>query len=98
MAKSMWVEAMEAGDPEFAKHVTALQEFVVKDGALSAKVKTLMMVFGDSLLGRAEGVKSLAERARGLGATEKEIAETVRVAFLFGGLPGLVPGTQAYKK
>ena len=98
MAKSMWVEAMEAGDPELAKHVTALQEFVGKDGALPAKVKVLMMVFGDALLGRPEGVKALAERARGLGATEKEIAETVRVAFLFGGLPGIVTATQAYKK
>jgi len=98
MAKAPYIEALEAGDPELVKHVAALQEFVGKDGALPAKTKTLMMVFGDALLGRPEGVKSLAERARSQGATEAEIMETVRVAFLFGGLPGLVPATHAYKK
>ncbi len=98
MPKPLYMEALEGGDGELFKRVIELQEFTGRDGALPAKTKTLMMMFGDALLGRAEGVKALAERARGQGATEDEIAETVRVAFIFGGLAGLVPATHAYKK
>jgi len=40
--------------------------------------------------------KSAFNRARSLGVTEPEIAETVRVAFLMGGMPGLVTGCNAF--
>ena len=40
---------------------------------------------------------NIAKRARALGASENEIAETLAVAFLMGGLPGLVTGTNAFK-
>ncbi len=98
MAKPAYMEALEAGDKEMLSRLTALQEFIGKDGALSAKTKTLMMMFGDALLGRADGVRAIADRARTQGASEAEIMETVRVAFLFGGLPALVPGTSAFRR
>ena len=62
----------------------------------SAKTKVLMMVLSDSLLSHPTGVRNLANRARSLGATEGEISETVRVAYLMGGLPGLVTGCNAF--
>jgi alkylhydroperoxidase/carboxymuconolactone decarboxylase family protein YurZ len=49
------------------------------------------------LLAHPEGVAHFAQQARVLGANEKEIAETLAVAFLMGGLPGLVTGTNAFK-
>jgi alkylhydroperoxidase/carboxymuconolactone decarboxylase family protein YurZ len=98
MAKSFFVEALEQHDPEFLSQMTAIRNFAEKDGALSAKTKILMEILGDAILGHADGVKSLADRARAQGATEAEIAETVRMAFLFGGLPGLVTGTNAWRK
>ena len=39
----------------------------------------------------------LADRARGLGATEEEIAETVQVAYLFGGWSALFPALNAFE-
>jgi len=78
--------------------MTSLQDFVSKDGALPAKIKTLMSMLGDAILGHAEGVKAIAERARAQGATEAEIAETVRMAFCCAGMPGLVTGTSAFRK
>ena len=62
--------------------MTSLQEFAGKDGALSAKVKTLMSMLADAILGHSEGVKVIAERALAQGVSEQEIAETVRMAFL----------------
>ena len=56
-----------------------------------------MSMLGDAILGHPEGVKAIAEMARAQGATEQEIAETVRVAFLCAGMPGLVTGTYAFQ-
>jgi alkylhydroperoxidase/carboxymuconolactone decarboxylase family protein YurZ len=98
MAKPFYIEALEKGDPELLKHLTSLQDFATQEGALPAKIKTLMSVLGDSMLGRPEGVKVLAERARAQGATEAEIAETVRMAFFFGGIPALVTASHAFKQ
>ena len=57
------------------------REMIMADGALSAKVKTLMAMLCDALLAHADGVGVISDRARGPGATEEEIAETIRVAY-----------------
>jgi len=62
------------------------------------KVKTMMTMLCDALLGHADGVANIANRARAAGASEEEIAETVGVAFLFGGMPALVTGANAFRK
>jgi alkylhydroperoxidase/carboxymuconolactone decarboxylase family protein YurZ len=95
--KPGWHIILEKHAPELLKQGTGLQDAVIRDGALSAKTKMLMMVLCDALLAHDEGVAGLAQRARALGATENEITETLAVAFLMGGLPGLVTGSNAFK-
>ena len=92
-----WRDTLGKQSPDMLKQITALQETVMKDGALSLKTKTLMMMLGDSLLAHPDGVANIARRARTLGASEHEIAETVAVAFLMGGMPGLVTGANAFR-
>ena len=54
---------------------------------------------GFSAAGAAKAVpRAIAKRARSLGATEGEIAETVGMAFIMGGLPGLVTGANAFRE
>jgi len=98
MDKPFFVEALEKNDPQLLKQMTSLQDFVGKEGALPAKIKTLMAMLGDAILGHSEGVRAIAARARAQGATEAEITETVRVAFSCAGMPGLVTGTFAFRK
>ena len=98
MEKPAYAVALEKGDPQALDMVKKLQDLVLKDGALSAKVKMLMCMLGDAMQGQYDGVKVLAERARALGATEAEIAETVRVALYMGGMPGLVTATRAFRE
>jgi len=98
MEKPFFVEALEKDDPQLLQQMTSLQEFAGADGALAAKIKTLMSMLGDAILGHPEGVRAIAERARAQGATEQEIAETVRMAFFCAGMPGLVTGTYAFRK
>ena len=59
--------------------------------------KTHKMMICDSLLNHEQGVTNLANRARGMGASEEEIAEALGVAYLMGGLPAIVAGSNAYR-
>ena len=92
-----WQTILQKHAPELLKEVTGLRETVLADGALSVKTKTLMMMLCDALLAHPDGVANIANRARALGASEAEIAETLSVAFLMGGLPGLVTGANAFR-
>ena len=92
-----WQTILGKFAPELLKKVKGLQETVLADGALSVKTKTLMMMLCDALLAHSEGVANIAKRARALGASEAEIAETLAVAFLMGGMPGLVTGATAFR-
>ena len=98
MEKPFFVEALERNDRELLSQMNSLQDFVNKEGALPARIKTLMSMLADAILGHAEGVKAIAERARSQGATEEEISETVRMAFFCAGMPGLVTGTYAFRR
>ena len=91
-------DALQSNDPKMAELLDTGREFILTDGALSAKVKTLMTMVCDALLTHHDGVRVIAERARGMGATEGEIAEAVRVAYWMGGLPALVTGCNAFSK
>lgn len=93
-----WQDILQSDAPELFKVVNGARESVLTDGALSLKVKTLMTMLCDALLAHPDGVANIANRARAAGATEEEIAETVGVAFLFGGMPALVTGTNAFKR
>ena len=92
-----WQTKLEKVFPELLKNVTGLRETVLVEGALSIKTKTLMMMLCDALLAHPDGVANIAKRARDLGASEAEIAETLGVAFMMGGMPGIVTGANAFR-
>ena len=93
-----WQDLLKNGAPDILKVADDTREAILPDGALSNKTKTLMTMLCDALLGHGGGVSTIANRARAAGASEEEIAETVGVAFLMGGLPALVTGANAFKK
>ena len=93
-----FLQALDENDPEFAAKVLEAMRFTYADGALDAKTKSLMLLLADAILGLGDGVASIAERVRREGATEAEIVETVRMAFMAGGLPGLVTALRAFPR
>ena len=93
-----YITALSANDAQLAEWVNTGREFIIADGALSAKVKTLMTMMCDALLAHEDGVKAISARARAMGASEEEISETIRVAFWMGGLPALVTGLTAFRE
>ncbi len=95
--RTNWQSMAGKSAPELVKHVNDMQAMMLADGALTAKTKTLMMMLCDAMLAHSDGVAALANRARSLGATEAEIAETLSMAFLMGGMPALVTGANAFR-
>lgn len=56
----------------------------------------LMTLLGEALVRRDGDVKLVAGVARNVGVTDAEINETIRLAFLIGGLPALASAMNAY--
>jgi len=94
--RSTFMDELRKRDPEFFELVTAVSAKAREAGALDAKTKTLITLALDAAGSHPEGVRSLAARARAMGAREEEIIETIRLAFLVGGIPGLVAGLAAF--
>lgn len=93
-----WNEALQNNVPDLMKHVGELRLEVSTNSALPAKTKILMTMMGDALLSHDEGVANISNQARNAGASEDEIRETIKVAFLMGGLPALVTGANAFRR
>lgn len=75
-------------DPEMARMHDQLDSAAFNDGRLPKRIKLLMAMAIDAVLGADGGVRVYASRAREAGATEEEIFEAVRVASLIGGTRG----------
>jgi alkylhydroperoxidase/carboxymuconolactone decarboxylase family protein YurZ len=92
------MDELRKRDPEFFELVSALMAKTQQAGALDSKTKTLITLALDAAGSHPDGVRSLAARARAIGAKEEEIIETVRLAFLAAGIPGLVAGLAAFRQ
>ena len=92
-----WIQTLRQRDPEFVDSYMAQRERILRDGAIPAKYKILMTLIVDAIQSHPDGVANIANRARGAGASEAEIQETVEVAYLFGGTPALVTAMNAFK-
>jgi alkylhydroperoxidase/carboxymuconolactone decarboxylase family protein YurZ len=91
------MEELNKHDPEFFELVNTAMTKAMGAGALDQKTKALITLGLDAAGSHPEGVKALTARARSLGATDGEIAEVIRLAFLSSGIPGLVTGLVAYQ-
>jgi len=93
-----FIQHLAETDPEFLDLLKPLWSEVMKEGALSQKTKTLMVLFFDATQGHKEAVKALAAQARKQGVTDEEIKETVRLAFLTSGVTGISAGMTAFEE
>ena len=91
-----WLGAIQQRDPQFADSYAAMRERVLKDGAIPAKYKLLMGMVTDTIAAHPDGVRTLADNARAVGASEAEITEAVEVGYLYGGTASLVMGANAF--
>ena len=91
-----FMETLKKRDPEFFDLVIKVIDKAQGEGVLDQKTKVLVQLALDTALGHPEGVKALSQRAKSLGATEAEIVEILRLAFLVSGIPGIVTASSAF--
>ena len=85
-------------DPDLMAHLQAADPLIFGDGALPRKFKLLVAMAFDAAAGAEGGVRSLAAAALGAGATQEEIAETLRVAYHLTGVGTLYTASRALKE
>ncbi len=82
-------------DTEYHALVKQVWDMAQAPGALDLRTKTLMVLLIDSMKGQKEATPRIAAKARELGASDDEIREVIRLAFLAGGVSGLAAGVMA---
>jgi len=93
-----FVEAVKDVDPELFEIVTKNMDLSFAPGQLDEKTKVFITMALDAFAGATEGVKGLSQRARTLGATEEEIKEVLRIAYMVAGMKVLATTRNAYSK
>ncbi len=76
---------IEKNDPEFAGAIEAVFASAMMPGALDTKTKLLIALALDAAQGSAPGVAAVAGQLRSIGASDKEIAEALRIAYFASG-------------
>jgi len=97
LTEAFHLRVLREHDPELYRMAQQTRAHVMRDGALSAKTKTLMSMLCDAIRDRHAAVPVLAEVARSQGASEAEIAETLAVAYWIGGVHALNTGAEAFR-
>lgn len=90
-----FIQKLEQTDPDFYKLIASLQDEVMKPGAIDVKTKFLILLAVDAFAG-SSGVQGIAAVARQTGATEAEIAESLRIAYNVAGNKVLCGSVNAY--
>ena len=84
-------------DPDMMKLLKDQDEFIYGNGALPKKIKLLIALAFDAAHGAQNGVSALANAAIQEGATQQEIAETLRVAYHLAGVGTLYTASMGLK-
>lgn len=91
-----FVEEFKTVDAELYTQVKATTELAMDKGVLDAKTRFLITLALDAFKGAPEGVRVVAAQARAAGATDREIAETIRIAYFVAGLDVIKTGLNAF--
>lgn len=93
-----FIQALETIDPEFHQEVSRIFDLAMGPGELDVKTKILISLSLDALIGSSEGVDSLSKVARGMGVTDGQIREALRIAYMVAGNGVLSAAASAYQK
>jgi len=94
--KPWFVDSLAESDSEMAQALERVIELAMGPGVLELKTKLLIVLALDAFKGAERGVAAVAEQARQAGATEEEIREVLRIAYLIAGMDCLRAGSRAY--
>jgi alkylhydroperoxidase/carboxymuconolactone decarboxylase family protein YurZ len=91
-----FIQKLGTTDPELFQLVTKQHDMVMSPGAIDIKNKFLILLALDAYAG-SSGVKGISDVARKMGASEEEIAESLRIAYHVAGNKVLHCSMNAYE-
>lgn len=92
----MPIAEIEKIDKQMFEIVENAYDLAMAPGELDVKTKVLITLGIDASLGADAGVRPLAATARKLGATDAQIVETLRIAYVTAGMGMLVASRSAF--
>lgn len=98
MALPVFLKFLETNDPDFAQAIEKVLTSAMTPGALDHKTKLLIALALDAAHGAGQGVASIANQLRGLGTSDAEIAEALRIAYFAFGNSILATSSAAFAK
>jgi alkylhydroperoxidase/carboxymuconolactone decarboxylase family protein YurZ len=93
-----WLEMIGKIDPDMRRRLSEQDEFVYADGALPRKLKLLIAMAFDAAHGAVAGARALGNQAMAAGATSREMAEVLRIAYHLSGVGALYAASTALKE
>jgi len=92
-----FVEKLKDYDQEHFLLVKEVVNRAMHTVELDEKTKYLIVLALDTYKGSAEGVKVVAKQARTAGATDKEIAEVLRLVYFVSGMDAIKTSLNAFE-
>ena len=75
------LDVINEADAALAEQMAEVRELAFQEGELSKKHKILIALAIDTVEHSEGGIRALAQQALAAGATQKEILETLRIAY-----------------
>ena len=85
-------------DPDFLRLYLDMWDSVFKKGNLDKKTASLVRLAAISVLQIEVGLDHSMDMAKAAGASEKEILDVIKIAYLFSGNATLIPALTMAKK
>lgn len=85
MSHLPFIEGIKERDPKFYETVSGLEELCFAKSSLDQKTKMMIALAVDACMGSASGVKSVANALRGMGVTDEQIGEVLRITYFAKG-------------
>jgi len=93
-----FIQDLKKSDPKFFEQIAEIFELAMAPGELDSRTKILIAMTLDALSGAKEGVRLLANVARHIGVSDKQIAEALRIAYLVAGNTVLAASNAAFSE
>jgi len=93
-----FIAAIKDRDEKFFELMKGLQELVFAESSLDIKTKLMISLAVDAAEGADKGVASISNTLRGMGVSEEQIAEVLRITYFAKANSILATSMAAFKK
>lgn len=97
MSEKSWSDLISEKIPDLAALSKEDARFMDSDTALPSWVKYLLGAALDAVANHPNGCRRYGARAIEQGATQEQVADTIRMLRIFGGRPAMVTGAESLR-